>query len=757
MRIVKLEIESFGKLSDFVLEPAEGITLIEGENESGKSTVLAFLRFIWYGFPRKNAPDGEERERRLSWRTRTAAGHLTFTCRSGTYRITRRCVARNTAAREGFSEELAVIALPDGTEVNLEGKTPGEHFLGLPAELYDGSLSLVQSGADRVCAEGMGEAVGELLAGDGALLSAEEAVERLQVERRLLRHVKGRGGRIAELEDELSALDGALAVAREEQARIVSLQLEGKRRQQVLAEKKRRLSGVTDALSGAEMDRTLALFDDLHQAREEEMRCRGLLEQIGTRGAAELPEKAVIMRMTEASEQLGEAERELERLAPEAERLAAVHHNERLLQGAERIAQMGDRAEKVPERVVKKAKRAKMRGVLSVLCLLLCGGALGGSYFWPQYVKWLGGAGVLLFALGMILLCGSVGARRGCRRIMKQFGTKDATMFRTYLEQCKREQTSYEAHVARVSEVQARRAELQACRDGAVESLRQAFGEIGREQAEISARSVREYLVEMGQKKSELQQAMSEATVALERATGVRAVLERRVSGMDESALRARRAALVGEDAEPAALYRQKEVLEREIAALEQACAESARSESAVLAVAKDPEELAARQSEVAEALKAAELRLAAIRMATDAMSEAAEEVRRQIMPRLSARAAALFDELTEGAHGTLRVLDGLGITLEGEGIPRPISHFSAGCRDAAHLSLRLALLEQVSGERLPLFFDEAFSRLDDRRTERLLRLLERYAEGGGQCLLFTCHSREGSMLSDGQAIRVQL
>jgi hypothetical protein len=37
------------------------------------------------------------------------------------------------------------------------------------------------------------------------------------------------------------------------------------------------------------------------------------------------------------------------------------------------------------------------------------------------------------------------------------------------------------------------------------------------------------------------------------------------------------------------------------------------------------------------------------------------------------------------------------------------------------------------------------------------LRLLERYAEGGGQCLLFTCHSREGNMLSDGQAIRVQL
>ena len=66
MRILKIEIEEFGKLRDLVLEPCEGLTLIEGENESGKSTLLAFLRFALYGFPRRGGADGDERDKRLS-------------------------------------------------------------------------------------------------------------------------------------------------------------------------------------------------------------------------------------------------------------------------------------------------------------------------------------------------------------------------------------------------------------------------------------------------------------------------------------------------------------------------------------------------------------------------------------------------------------------------------------------------------------------------------------------------------------------
>ena len=194
------------------------------------------------------------------------------------------------------------------------------------------------------------------------------------------------------------------------------------------------------------------------------------------------------------------------------------------------------------------------------------------------------------------------------------------------------------------------------------------------------------------------------------------------------------------------------------MATLEGAYAETARAESALLAVIGDVDALLTKRRATEAALQEAKLRLSAIQMASAALKEAADEMRQRVIPALSARTAALFAELTDGVHGdTLRVSDDLSMTLEGEGIPRPLAYFSAGCRDIAHLSLRLALLETVTGERLPLFFDEAFSRLDDRRAAQLLRVLERYAKGGGQCLLFTCHSREASMLSDESACRVHL
>ena len=54
MRIDEIAVEGFGILRDRRLEPAPGLTLIRGENEAGKSTLLAFIRSILFGFETKN-------------------------------------------------------------------------------------------------------------------------------------------------------------------------------------------------------------------------------------------------------------------------------------------------------------------------------------------------------------------------------------------------------------------------------------------------------------------------------------------------------------------------------------------------------------------------------------------------------------------------------------------------------------------------------------------------------------------------------
>ncbi len=52
MKILELGIRNFGKLSDRQIELSEGINLIYGENESGKSTVHTFIKAMLFGMER---------------------------------------------------------------------------------------------------------------------------------------------------------------------------------------------------------------------------------------------------------------------------------------------------------------------------------------------------------------------------------------------------------------------------------------------------------------------------------------------------------------------------------------------------------------------------------------------------------------------------------------------------------------------------------------------------------------------------------
>ena len=54
MRIDEIAVDGFGLLRDRRLQPAPGLTLIRGENEAGKSTLLAFIRAILFGFDPKS-------------------------------------------------------------------------------------------------------------------------------------------------------------------------------------------------------------------------------------------------------------------------------------------------------------------------------------------------------------------------------------------------------------------------------------------------------------------------------------------------------------------------------------------------------------------------------------------------------------------------------------------------------------------------------------------------------------------------------
>ncbi len=49
MIIKNININNFGKLKNFSMNPSDGLTIIYGENEKGKSTLMAFIKLMFYG------------------------------------------------------------------------------------------------------------------------------------------------------------------------------------------------------------------------------------------------------------------------------------------------------------------------------------------------------------------------------------------------------------------------------------------------------------------------------------------------------------------------------------------------------------------------------------------------------------------------------------------------------------------------------------------------------------------------------------
>lgn len=109
-------------------------------------------------------------------------------------------------------------------------------------------------------------------------------------------------------------------------------------------------------------------------------------------------------------------------------------------------------------------------------------------------------------------------------------------------------------------------------------------------------------------------------------------------------------------------------------------------------------------------------------------LKEAAPLVARNYIYHVSLEAAQMFREITGNAERTLKWTEDYGIVLEENGYDRPFINLSGGEQMAAALSVRLALLKQLSDVRLA-FFDEPTTNMDAARRERLAEQISHITE----------------------------
>ena len=130
-------------------------------------------------------------------------------------------------------------------------------------------------------------------------------------------------------------------------------------------------------------------------------------------------------------------------------------------------------------------------------------------------------------------------------------------------------------------------------------------------------------------------------------------------------------------------------------------------------------------------------------------LSRAYENMKNSVSPVFTEKLSKNIANITKGKYCKLNFSDENGLIVELEnGNYIPAERLSIGTIDQLYLSLRLAMLDEVSNEKVPIILDEAFAFFDNERLKNILLYLSEEFKNR-QIIILTCTNREKEILNN--------
>lgn len=770
MLIRKLYIKEYGALSDKELVFTDGINLLEGGNESGKSTILSFIRFMLYGMPRRASGETvSERERGLSWKNGIAEGSMEVVSHGKSYRIERKGQLRGGSTRETYGETCHILDLETGAEV-FKGEIPGKLFLGITGEMFTATACIRQLECTDINSDEINSSLENLLFSADEEIDTQKIQAKLDDLRRTLLYKNGKGGKIFELETAKTLLENRLETAKKNAQDIIAKEATVEKLKSVSEKAKRQFEEAEVQLRLYETATALRRFETLHsyetQYEEQEAALHALCREKGYKDA--LPDRETLGVIDCVSSSLSDAMQK-HRFAVTAETGAktAPCGDRELAHFYEKTDEEGGK-DTLCARFLRKTRKCKSATTWAVLLLSLAvlsfaTGALtvftdvfsAYNAYMPFLLYGLVGAGLLFTLLGIFSISVAAKAKKTVAALVERIGLAagvSGASLEAHIEACRKNHELCRAYDQALSATKTAREEADAslstlmentcrmlsaigvsCNSNAPEALLKKLKEtyeslfaICNEKEKIESRmnTLRDLIDELRENLKDTNEGALSASVGRRKPSDI-------LSELDIEKIRF----AYDYSKTQHTLNEQKKIaLEKELIAL--------------TSTAENPARVNTKLSEVMRELETDRLKLSAIVLASETLGFASENLRRNVTPRLRLRAGALMEKMTDGKYHDLGISGDMKITVITDHTTRSIEALSKGTRDAAYLALRLSLAEMVCEENMPpLLFDESFTQLDETRTEAVLRMLAEYSDNGIQALLFTCHKREGEML----------
>ncbi len=774
MKIKSVDIASFGKFKNYKIDFSDGFNVIYGQNEAGKSTVMSFIKMMFYGNGgRVSDLDKNLRKKYMPWDSSLMAGSIEFSHRGKNYRLMREFKGSNS------TDKITLINIDIDTEVSVSGKGDiGSSVFGLSEAAFEKSVFISTLGAPAKDSAAESEINGKLsnIAASGDQdISQELVASRLRKAKEALMSRSKKVGSYDKAVAELSSLEEEIESARERENQAVALEV-------IIAEKEAEASAVK-----TEGDRLFAIMKKAELFKKRS----ALTKYIEAYGAAEkaksaltLPDgslatkeyadsiKDAVSNITIIEKSLSDkntaaeaVKDEISALSTDDESSASESLNARKQELENNLRELDSRADTVRESLtilqiaasVKPQKKPNLAFLIIGLALTFIFGVAAAFTVRSNtpllYGEIVGAVvGLVLFVLGFVLK----------RSVTDDDITEDLMKTQSELDGILKRIAATEDEFSAVnSEINTKLIE----QGGKKALLSAKQTELLAKQEEVI--SVKSQLLDAENVLSVLCKPfglISDKSDALQIATKI----ERHLSELSSANIMLNLAAdSTNCQSYEEAINRLNDLnLDETLRDISPEEAESAKDKikAFTLESGKLREELATlkgklktltasgktvpllelQKTELESSIASQKKFCDSADIAMEALAEAAATMRQSFGGALEADTARIFAALTDNAYSSLDISKDLEIKVGSDGVfgAKEWQFLSAGTVDQAYLALRLALIKLISEEKdsLPLIIDDCLAQYDDQRADKAMNFLNEFSKEH-QLIFFTCHT----------------
>ncbi len=771
MKINSCTITSFGKFKNRKIDFSDGFNLVYGENEAGKSTIMSFIKMMFYGNAGRVSDIAKNLRLKYSpWDSSLMAGTIDFSHKGKNYRIEREFKGSNA------TDKIKIIDLDLKTEIKIGSKGDiGSEIFGLSESAFEKSIFIGYLGAPEKNSAAEGELNGKL---SNIASTGDEDVSLELITSRLLKakeHYISKSRKIGVYDKglaELERLDAELLSTRQREADTAKLEALIKEKEEELSRTSADGNRYFSIMKKAELFKKKTNLQRYIEASRQKTAAENKLRlpdgSIADKNYSENIKKAA-SQLSSYEKTLNERMSELSQLKSEAEllekdldsSLITIFEDEKT-EAKKKIESLSNTADTVKQdlyeqRAVKSSSHKKINiplVIIGPIITLICGVL---TAVIPRY---LSVAATPLFygsivgtVLGIILF------------VLAFFTKKDSNDSKNRLVELENKlfeiNRQIEAENIKLSDLEAGLSTAIAERGGKTTLLDAKKKDITLKSEAVL--TLKNEILEFKASLSKLCEPFESKDNALETAKNIDELLSEiqtlevklnlaadSTNAQSLEDAENRLSALLEDDAlnnitaeEVAAA---KDEFKRHTELTGKLREELATLNGRLRALITDGRTVPVIELEkkaLCEKLQQQKAFCDAADIANEVLTESFSSMRQSFGSLLEAKTEKIFKGLCDDAYSSLDISKDFDIKVSREDVfgAKEWQFLSSGTTDQAYLSLRLALIELISDTKdaLPIIMDDSLAQYDDKRVKAAIKYLKEYSKEH-QLILFTCH-----------------